>query len=244
MPLGDFARRRSPCFRRSSMVLPLMPPCRDHSVTESVLSGCLSTTSIPAHRLRLQGDESQTGGMAIDPQGQPVGHRSLGRLPPHGPPCRSPSFGSHCVADIARGRTGEMLTHRPRWRRAVPLRLRPLRMTNLSAGECLVRLTGHADTPHSRLLRSLTSSSSSLQGIVQAGLPSVLASFVSFRSALRFAASSTVHHLRSGPSTDGVCGCASNLLRWYRARPPSSATESTMLTCVPRNACLQPRHTR
>ena len=27
-------------------------------------------------------------------------------------------------------------------------------MTDLSAGECLVRLTGRADTPHSRLLRS------------------------------------------------------------------------------------------
>ena len=43
---------------------------------------------------------------------------------------------------------------RPRWRWAVPLRLRPLRMTDLSAGECLVRLTGRADTPHTRLLRS------------------------------------------------------------------------------------------
>ena len=69
-------------------------------------------------------------------------------------------------------------------------------MTDLSAGECLVRLTGRADTPHSRLLRSLTSSSSSLQGIEQASLPPALASFVSSRSALRFAASSTVHHLR------------------------------------------------
>ena len=45
-------------------------------------------------------------------------------------------------------------THEPRWRWAVPLRLRPLRMTDLSAGECLVRLTVRADTPYSRLLRS------------------------------------------------------------------------------------------
>ena len=43
---------------------------------------------------------------------------------------------------------------RPRWRWAVPHRLRPLRMTDLSAGECLIRLTGRADTPHTRLLRS------------------------------------------------------------------------------------------
>ena len=69
-------------------------------------------------------------------------------------------------------------------------------MTDLSAGECLVRLTVRAETPHSLLLRSLTSSSSFLQGRGQASLPSVLASFVSFRSALRFAASSTVQHLR------------------------------------------------
>ena len=47
-------------------------------------------------------------------------------------------------------------THEPRWRWAVPLRLRPLRMTDLSAGECLFKLTGRAETPHSRLLRSLT----------------------------------------------------------------------------------------
>ena len=95
---------------------------------------------------------------------------------------------------------GEMPTREPRWRWAVPLRLRPLRMTDLSAGECLVRLTGRTDTPHSRLLRSLTSSSSSLQGIVRAGLPSALASFVSSRSALRFAAS------RSAPQPAGCAG--------------------------------------
>ncbi len=77
-------------------------------------------------------------------------------------------------------------TREPRLRWAVPLRLLPLRMTDLSAGECLLKLTGRAETPHSRLLRSLTSSSSSLQGIVRAGLPSALASFVSSRSALRF----------------------------------------------------------
>ena len=91
---------------------------------------------------------------------------------------------------------GDWPTREPRWRWAVPLRLRLLRMTDLSAGECLVRLSGRAETPHSRPLRSLTSSSSSLQGTVQASLPSALASFVSFRSAPRFAASSTVQHLR------------------------------------------------
>ena len=45
-------------------------------------------------------------------------------------------------------------THRPRWRWAVPLRLRPLRMTDLSTGECLIRLTVRTETPHARLLRS------------------------------------------------------------------------------------------
>ena len=100
-----------------------------------------------------------------------------------------------------------MPTREPRWRWAVPLRLRPLQMTDLSAGECLVRLTGRADTPHSRLLRSLTSSSSSLQGIVRAGLPSALASFVSSRSVLRFAASRSAHQ----PA--GCAGCI-ELLRY------------------------------
>ena len=107
---------------------------------------------------------------------------------------------------------GEMPTREPRWRWAVPLRLRPLRMTDLSAGECLVRLTDRADTPYSRLLRSLTSSSSSLQGIVRAGLPSALASFVSSRSALRFAAS------RSALQPAGCAGWI-ELLR-YSLMPP------------------------
>ena len=49
MPLGDFARRRSPCSHRSSMALPLTPPCRDHSVTESALSGCLSASRPHTH---------------------------------------------------------------------------------------------------------------------------------------------------------------------------------------------------
>ena len=117
---------------------------------------------------------------------------------------RSVAVGAACVMAIDPKVKPSAIFHRlqrlahprPRWRWAVPLRLRPLRMTDLSAGECLVRLTDRADTPYSRLLRSLTSSSSSLQGRGQASLPSVLASFVSFRSALRFAASSTVHHLR------------------------------------------------
>ena len=44
MPLSDFARRRSPCPHRSSMAMPPLPPCRDHSVTESASSGCLSAS--------------------------------------------------------------------------------------------------------------------------------------------------------------------------------------------------------
>ena len=49
MPLGDFARRRSPCFHRSSMAMPPLPPCRDHSVTESALSGCLYASKPHTH---------------------------------------------------------------------------------------------------------------------------------------------------------------------------------------------------
>ena len=49
MPLGDFARRRSPSSHRSSMALPPVPPCRDHSVTESALSGCLSASRPHTH---------------------------------------------------------------------------------------------------------------------------------------------------------------------------------------------------
>ncbi|MBQ2608106.1 MAG: hypothetical protein II588_02705 [Paludibacteraceae bacterium] len=51
---------------------------------------------------------------------------------------------------------GDWPTREPRWRWAVPLRLRPLRMTDLSAGECLVRLTVRADTPRCRLLRTFS----------------------------------------------------------------------------------------
>ena len=49
MPLGDFARRRSPCSHRSSMAMPPLPPCRDHSVTVSALSGCLSASRPHTH---------------------------------------------------------------------------------------------------------------------------------------------------------------------------------------------------
>ena len=49
MPLDDFARRRSPCSHRSSMAMPLIPPCRNHSVTESALSGCLSASRPHTH---------------------------------------------------------------------------------------------------------------------------------------------------------------------------------------------------
>ena len=49
MPLGDFARRRSPCSHRSSMALPLIPPCRDHSVTERTLQGCPSASTPHTH---------------------------------------------------------------------------------------------------------------------------------------------------------------------------------------------------
>ena len=51
MPLGDLARRRSPCSHRLSMAMPLIPPCRDHSITKSALSsGCL-----PASRPHTRG---------------------------------------------------------------------------------------------------------------------------------------------------------------------------------------------
>ena len=49
MQLGDFARRRSPCSHRSSMAMPPLPPCRDHFVTESALSGCLSASRPHTH---------------------------------------------------------------------------------------------------------------------------------------------------------------------------------------------------
>ena len=49
MPQGDFARRRLSCSHRSSMALPPVPPCRDHSVTESALSGCLSASRPHTH---------------------------------------------------------------------------------------------------------------------------------------------------------------------------------------------------
>ena len=65
-----------------------------------------------------------------------------------------------------------MPTREPRWRWAVPLRLRPLRMTDLSAGECLVRLTVRADTPHSRLLRSLTFRTA-LRSVIDSATPAV-----------------------------------------------------------------------
>lgn len=80
-------------------------------------------------------------------------------------------------------------------------------------------LAVRTDTPRSRLLRSL-------------------------RCGPSYAPSARVRHLRSGPSTDGVCGCASSLLRWYRARPPSStrscATASTMLTACPATPVSSP----
>ena len=65
-----------------------------------------------------------------------------------------------------------MPTREPRWRWAVPLRLRPLRMTDLSAGECLVRLTDRADTPYSRLLRSLTFRTA-LRCVIDSATPAV-----------------------------------------------------------------------
>ena len=64
-----------------------------------------------------------------------------------------------------------MPTHSPRWRWAIPLSLRPLRMTDKSAGECLVRHTIRTETPTAGCCGHS-------------------------RSALRFASSSTVQHLR------------------------------------------------
>ena len=49
MLLGDFARQRLPCSHRSPMAIPLIPPCRNHSVTESALSGCLSASRPHTH---------------------------------------------------------------------------------------------------------------------------------------------------------------------------------------------------
>ena len=49
MPLGEVAQRESPCSNRSSIALPLISPCRDHSVTESALSGCLSASRPHTH---------------------------------------------------------------------------------------------------------------------------------------------------------------------------------------------------
>ncbi len=127
-------------------------------------------------------------------------------------------------------------TRESRWRWAVLLRLRPLRMTDLSAGECPVRLTGRAETPHSRLLRSLTSSSSFLQGTVQASLPFALASFVRSRSALRFAAlwgigavslGHTRSEIRAEPSSLELC-----LMSKCRAQPPSSLCRHSALPCL------------
>ena len=79
-------------------------------------------------------------------------------------------------------------------------------MTDLSAGECLVRLTVRTETPCIRLLRSLTSSSSSLQGIEQASLPSALTSFVSypFRTAFRCIIDSATPTVQGGLLTAGA----------------------------------------
>ena len=65
-------------------------------------------------------------------------------------------------------------------------------MTDLSAGECLVRLTGRADTPHTRLLRSFP-----------------------FRTALRSVIDSATPAVQ-GSLFDGECAGASGLFHWYR----------------------------
>ena len=80
---------------------------------------------------------------------------------------------------------------RPRWRWAVPLRLRPLRMAPL-ARQCLVRLTVRTDTPHSRLLRSF-----------------------SFRPTLGYGYESAAPSVM-GSLSDGGSGAVSSSLHWYR----------------------------
>ena len=92
----------------------------------------------------------------------------------------------------------QMPTHEPRCRWAVPLRLRPLRMTDLSAGECLVRLTGRADTPPQ---------------------PAAAVIPVPHCASLRHRQCNTCGSRRSA---DGGCGDAPGSLHWYRARPSSS----------------------
>ena len=130
-----------------------------------------SATFILARRLRLQGTS-------------PIPAATLSSRPNGSKPhfARSPSVQPAAWSSIPRSSLRQLsesfhrlqrLAHpRPRWRWAVPLRLRPLRMTDLSAGECLVRLTDRADTPYSRLLRSLTFRTA-LRCVIDSATPAV-----------------------------------------------------------------------
>ena len=121
-----------------------------------------SATFILARRLRLQGTSPIPAANLT----------SLGRRRSslrHGHQSQGQAFGYKVNLFIA---CSDWPTREPRWRWAVPLRLRPLRMTDLSAGECLVRLTDRADTPYSRLLRSLTFRTA-LRCVIDSATPAV-----------------------------------------------------------------------
>ena len=119
-----------------------------------------------------------------------------------------------------------------------------------AARECLVRLTVRTETPCIRLLRSLTSSSSSLQGIVQASMPSAIASFVSSHSGVRSAAATRVLHLTvMGSLSDGGCTDAPGMLAGIGFRRSSSITILALRKPDAHRRCSatpdgSPRHTR
>ena len=95
------------------------------------------------------------------------------------------------------------------------------------------RLTGRTDTPRVRLFRSLTSSSSSSQGIVQAVLPSALVSFVSFP--LRPAP-------QSGCESACACGYGSPLTAFAGAHTACAALQPNAQSSLSCNACGGPGH--
>ncbi len=103
-----------------------------------------STTFILARRLRLQGASPILAANLAT-----LGRRRCSLR--HGHRSQGQTFGHEVNLFIA---CSNLPTREPRWRWAVPLRLRPLRMTDLSAGECLIKLTVRTETPHTRLLRS------------------------------------------------------------------------------------------
>ncbi len=84
-------------------------------------------------------------------------------------------------------------------------------------GKPLRHPTFATDKPAHPALSALTSSSSSLQGIVQASLPSALALFVSFHCALHLnPVEKVLCAFGWWLGTDGVCGSAYGILRCNR----------------------------